>query len=327
MYYPVGVKKLSDNQATRLIKGQGVRINSGNDHTLYLSEQQVKKLQKAHLKGKGMSLVFDPYQASQHRQTLKGGAIGKALRNVGKAIKKDVGQAARITGRQLGQTFNKELGQDVLRGLEIAGLHAIEQGIPVATTLGSMALGDPTGLSGAAFGNIGAQYASDAYRKKVMGEGLFKTLSKAGIKKKDVMSGLKQAGKVAAKVGSQVAGQAITAYTGNPMLGQQFTQMTDRVSQNAIDGNLKKGLKQAGAMTRDMAERFAIETVDDNIDKYLSGNEKKLAQNILARQYPNASDLIYDMTDMYTGTKGGQGMKLKRKPGRPRKRGGALYPA
>jgi len=190
-----------------------------------------------------------------------------------------------------------------------------------------MALGDPTGMSGAAFGNVGAQYASDAYRKKVMGEGLFKTLSKAGIKKKDVMSGLKQAGKVAAKVGSQVAGQAITAYTGNPMLGQQFTQMTDRVSQNAIDGNLKKGLKQAGAMTRDMAERFAIETVDDNIDKYLSGNEKKLAQNLLARQYPNASDLIYDMSEMYTGTKGGQGMKLKRKPGRPRKRGGALYPA
>lgn len=324
MYHPVGIRKLSDNQVNRLISGQGVRVNRGQDQTVYLSEQQAKKLHKAHLKGKGMSLVFDPYQASQHRQTLKGGAIGKALKNLGRAVKKDVGQVVRVSGRQLGKTFNRELGQDILGGLEIAGLHAIEQGLPIATALGSMALGDPTGMSGAAVGNIGAQYASDAYRKKVMGEGLFKTLSKAGIRKKDVMSGLKQAGKVAAKVGSQAAGQAISSYTGNPMLGAQFTQMTDKISQKAIDGNLKKGLKQAGAMTKDMAERFAIETVDDVVDNYLSGNQKKLAQNLLARQYPSSSDLIYDMTEMYTGTKGGQGLKRR---GRPRKHGGALYPA
>jgi hypothetical protein len=109
------------------------------------------------------------------------------------------------------------------------------------------------------------------------------------------------------------------------MLGQQFAQMTDKISENAIKGNLKKGLKQAGNMTREMAENFAIETVDDTIDTYLSGTQKKMAENLLARKYPNSSDFIYDVQEMYTGTKGGRGMK---KRGRPRKRtGGALYPA
>lgn len=332
MYYPAKVKKLSDNQVNRLIAGHGVRVSKGQGDTIYLSEPQLKKLNKAHLKGKGLTVNFDPYQATQHRTLKQGGALGKAFKNLGKAVRKDagqfgreVGQISKSTGKQLGKTFNKELGQELLNGLEIAGLHAIEQGLPIATTLGSMALGDPTGLSGAAFGNIGAQYASDAYKRDVMGKGFFKTLHKVGIKKKDFMGGLKKTASMAAKLGSQAAGEAITSYTGNPMLGQQFSQMSDKVAENAIKGNLKKGLKQAGNMSLEMAERFGVEAIDDTIDNYLSGNEKKLAQNLLARKYPNSSDLIYDMSDMYTGTKGGMGMK---KRGRPKKRtGGALYPA
>lgn len=318
MYYPHKVAKLSDNQLNRLISGQGVRVKSGSEDVVYLSEPQIKKLVKAHQKDKGLTINFDPYQAQQHRTLKQGGGLGKQISKMAKSTKKE-----------LGKTFTKELGQDVLRGLEktgkVAGRHVIEQGLPVGFALGSMALGDPTGMSGAAFGNIASQYASQEYEKGISGKGLFKSLHKAGIK--GVKKPLISAAKTAAKVGAQAAGQAVSMYTGNPALGQKFAQMADIVAENAIDGHLKKGLKQAGSMGLKEAKRFAVEAIDDVIDSRLSGNQKRLAQNLLAGRYPSASDLVYDVSEMYTGTKGGAGIKLKKGRGRPRKHGGALYPA
>jgi hypothetical protein len=298
MYYPVKVGKLSDNQIKNLISGRGVRVKQGAENILHLSEQQIKKLERAAKKGGGMTLQFDPYQAAQHRQ-MRGGAIGA-----------------------------KKVGRKIVSGLKVAGRHAIEQGIPAAFTLASMA-GDPTGMSGNALGNIAAEYASDAYQKDVMnkGKGLFKKLHKAGInvKRGQVIKGLKETASGVAAVASQMAGQAVATYTGNPELGQKFSEISNSAAQTAINsGNLKKGLQDAKRMTKNEAVRFAVEAVDDQIDKRLSGNEKRLAENLLANKYGSARDLVYDMSEMYTGT----GMKLKRKFGRPRKtQGGALYPA
>ncbi len=47
MYYPVKVGKLSENQQRNLIKGRGVRVKKGVDNVLHLSEQQIKKLERA----------------------------------------------------------------------------------------------------------------------------------------------------------------------------------------------------------------------------------------------------------------------------------------
>lgn len=299
MYYPTKVGKLSDAQMRNLMNGRGVRVRSGAEHILNLTKEQIKKLERAAKKGAGVTLVLDPYQCEH----MKGGAIG-----------------------------GKKLGRKIVSGLKVAGKHAIEQGLPIALGLASMAAGDPTGMSGAAAGNIAAEYASDAYEKKVMkGNGLFKKLHKAGInvKRGAVIKELKGAASAAADIGSKMAGTAIATYTGNPILGQQFAEMSNSVAQNAISsGNFKKSLGDAGKMTTQQAKqqalRFAVEAVDDQIDKKLSGNEKRLAQNLLANKYGSARDLVYDMSEMYTGT----GMKLKRKPGRPRKStGGALYPA
>ena len=297
MYYPTKVGKLSDNQMKNLISGRGVRVKQGTENILNLSREQIKKLERAAKKGAGVTLVLDPYQASQHMQ---GGAIG-----------------------------SKKIGRKIVSGLKVAGRHAIEQGIPIAFTLGSMAAGDPTGLSGAAAGNVVAEYASDAYQKDVekKGKGLFKKLHKAGInvKRGQVIKELKGAASVAATIGSQMAGQAVTTYTGNPELGQKFSEISNSAAQTAINsGNLKKGLKDAQRMTKNEAVRFAVEAVDDQIDKRLSGNQKRLAENLLANKYGSARDLVFDMSEMYTGT----GMKIKKKVGRPRKtHGGALYPA
>lgn len=358
MYYPVNVKPMSQNQGQKLLHGGSIRVQHGQGETLHLTEQQIKKLLKSFNKGKASTIQFDPYQAQMHGGKLK---IGKAFKNLGSAIKQDTKSIVKTVGSKTSD-ISRDLAREARRALRTGaetvydkaldptrralagrkaintykkiGLHAIEQGIPIVTTLGSMAMGDVSGLSGAAAGSLAAEYAGDAYRKKVMGQGLFKSLHKMGIKgvKKPLMKGLRDTARISAQVGSQAVGSAIGAYTGNPMIGQKFAEMSNSVAQNAINGNFKKGLKEAGKMTlRDakrQAKRFAVEAVDDMIDKNLSGNQKRMAENILAGKFPDASDLVRDVSNMYTGTDfSGGALSLRRKRGRPRKQGGALYPA
>jgi hypothetical protein len=295
MYYPVKIGKISDAQMKNLIKGRGVRIKKGVDAVLHLSEQQIKKLERASKKGAASVVNFDPYQASQYKTTM-GSGLNK---NIVKGLKK--------TGKYVGK-------------------YAISEGIPIAFSLGSMALGDPSGMSGNALGNIVADQAGKAYERDVMskGAGVFKTIRKTtGIKRGAIIKGLKESGSIAASIGSQLAGDAVSMYTGNPALGQKFTEISNSAAQSAIQGNLRKGLQDAGRSTKQEAIRFAVESVDDQIDKRLTGRAKVMAENMLANKYGSARDLVYDMSEMYTGT----GMKLKKRVGRPSKKGGALYPA
>jgi len=311
MYKPVKIGKISDHQYSRLIKGNGVRVNHGQDNVLYLNDRQIKHLNKAFTKGKGATIYFDPYQSDYHSQ-MKGSGIKSDFRSVGKAFKK---------------TFNKNLGRDIADVGKIVGKHVIEQGLPVIGTVASMALGDPTGMSGNALGNIAGQYASDAYSKKT-GAGLFKILhNKAGIKnpKRKLINGLKDTARATANIASQVVGQAVGAYTGNPELAQKFSEIANQSAQTAINSNLKKGLQHAKNLSKGEAQRFAIEAVDDIVDRNLSGNEKRMAETFLAGKYPHASDLVYDMAQMYSGNDY-RGSGIKKRRGRPRK-GGALYPA
>ncbi len=321
MYYPTKIKKLSDNQVNRLISGSGVRINQGQGDVIYLTEQQIKKLNRGVKSGKGITVNFDPYQQQQHRQLKNGGSLGSMLKNVGRTTKKT-----------LGKTFDKDFKQDTIQGLKVVGRHAIEQGIPSLLSVGSMALGDPTGMSGAMLGNVVSEYGSKAYQKKVEGKGLFRALHKAGIKnpKKKLVSGLKNVGRVATMVGSQVVGEALGEYTGDKEFGDKFTRLSNNFGQSAINGNLRDNLRESGKMVKEKALNFAVEAVDDYIDQNLTGNLKRVAQDSLAGKYPQASDFIYDVSDIYTGTnKTGGKIGLKKKVGRPRKnkKGGALYPA
>lgn len=95
--------------------------------------------------------------------------IGKAFKKLGsdidKGFKKEI---ARPFVRDVVKPAEKALtSKDAMSVYKAIGKHAIEQGIPIATALGSMALGDPTGMSGAMVGNIAQQYASKAYSDKV----------------------------------------------------------------------------------------------------------------------------------------------------------------
>lgn len=97
--------------------------------------------------------------------------IGKTFRDLGKKIdkgfKKDISRPfMRDVGKPLEKELTSKKAMDVYKAI---GKHAIEQGIPVATALASMAMGDPTGMSGAVVGNVAQQYASKEYDKAVGG--------------------------------------------------------------------------------------------------------------------------------------------------------------
>ena len=351
MYFPIKVKKLSDNQISNLVKGRGVRVQFGKDDTIMMSKEQIKKLDRAMKKGKGITLTLDPFQ-QMHHQRLKGSGskVGKAFKNLGKAIKSDVGSIGKAIEKGtkktfspveqgFNKTFNPALGRDIVSGLEMVGRPTgkflIEQGLPILANAGAeglmTAIGQPelAPIAGA-LAERGASYGAKELSKKAglgikkrgrpskEGQGLFKSLHKMGIKgvKKPLVKGLKTFGKDIAKTASQVAGQAISEYTGNPMLGQKVASMADNIAETTIDKGFKQGLRASKAQVKNMA----VEAVDDWIDENLDEKQRQIAQNAMAGKYKSASDLIYDVSDVYTGA----GMRTK---GRRTRKGGALMPA
>jgi hypothetical protein len=83
--------------------------------------------------------------------------VGKAFKNLGKDLRREV----------VNPSVNALSSKQAMDVYKQIGKHAIEQGIPIATALASMAMGDPTGMSGAMVGNVAQEYASKAYEKKV----------------------------------------------------------------------------------------------------------------------------------------------------------------
>ena len=91
MYTPVKIEALSKQQISRLLNGHSVRVKHGTKHTIHVSKEQHKKLVKAHQKGSGLNLTFDPYQMEEH-QHLRGEGIlsqaKKAYKHAGHFVKK-----------------------------------------------------------------------------------------------------------------------------------------------------------------------------------------------------------------------------------------------
>lgn len=72
MYEKIGIEKLSPIQIKNLIQGKAVRIKLGDAHYIHLSQEQLKKLNKAFKHGKAVQIMFDPYQQEQHGSGLFG---------------------------------------------------------------------------------------------------------------------------------------------------------------------------------------------------------------------------------------------------------------
>ncbi len=362
---------LTRPQMTKMMKGQGINIphsqmgSDKGDVVIMLHPQNARKLLTAYKKGKGMRLTMSPAEM-QHSMT-HGRGIGKAFKKLGRDIKRGAEKLGKDIKKEVIDPAGKALtSKDAMSVYKTIGKHAIEQGIPALTTLGSMALGDPTGMSGAMIGNIGQQYASDAYSKqvgsglyggatldpamarkkymevirsmrgmseaekaKIKGSGFFKTLKKwTGIGKTQFLGEAKKMGKEALKVGSMAVGEAVGAYTGNPVAGAMLGASLEKAGSKMVDSiqpskgklGIKFDPKSGLRSLKDDAKMYAVEAMDREIDR-LPPEMRGVAQDALAGKYPDAQSLIYDVAQSEMDRrKAKYGMGMEKRPrGRPRK--------
>ena len=72
MYHKIGIQRLSPTQISKLLNGHAVRVKHGQGHEIHASAEQHKKIMAAHRKGKAHTMMFDPYQISQHQHLRHG---------------------------------------------------------------------------------------------------------------------------------------------------------------------------------------------------------------------------------------------------------------
>jgi hypothetical protein len=349
---------LTDKQINSLTRGGSINIphhqmGSGAGNTVVLLHpQNARKILSAYKKGKGMRLNLGPDELKG--TMIQGRGFKSEMRTLNKGFKENgrtINKGFKDIGKDISRGFNKKVVDSGL-GKRIAS-ELIDVGANVVLPAGLSAVGGIYGgPAGALAGDMAGQVIGDQLDKYAerkgygamnmkekmarlrsmrktakAGEGLYKTLHKAGIK--NPKQKLKAVGKATAKVASQMAGDAITAYTGNPMLGESVARIADETAERMIDKGVKNGLKHGAKMSAREAKRMAIEAVDDYADEHLPPEQKKIVENALAGKYKNAKDLIYDVADVNPMGKTIKqvaqtydtfsGIGLKRGRGRPRK--------
>lgn len=267
------IRKLKEGGAITIKPSQ---MGADSPHSVMLRPQTARRMATAMRKQKGLRISLKPDE--DLLQETQGGKI--SLKSIGRTL----GKTAKDTGSVLKKTFASD---DAMKTYRQLGHYGLDVGVPILAGVAGEMLGGPAGAAaGAAMGEI----AADQIGKRTgfsKGKGFYKGLKKlTGINKTDV----KKTAKSMAKVGAQVAGEAIAAYTGNPMAGAAFEKVASKTAEAAIDGGVKKGVKASKKVIKDVA----AEAVDDYIDKNLTGAEKKVAQKALAGKYPSAKELVYD---------------------------------
>ena len=340
---PAQMRKLKSGGAITMKPSNFVE---GSPHRIMVMPQTGRRIATAMRKNKGVRIALKPEEdlvamTEGGRISLKsiGRAFSKAFdpkkNNVAKTFNK-VGSELDNVGKVIKRGFNKEIvdsgvGKEIAKGLIRAGTDVI---LPTALGAASTLLGDPTGMSGQIVGNIagdklrglaerggygargkkgGSTYAQRLARRT---RNTFKEIGKVA---KKVASNpvVKEIGKVALREGAKAAGDALSAYTGNPAAGVAFERLAVSGGDKLIEtGSAKKAIGASGKQ----AKRMAVEAVDDYIDANLTGVEKDIAERALAGKYSSAKDLVYDygnskMEEMATSAFGGYGIPRRTRGG------------
>lgn len=98
MYHPISIDGLSNAQINKLLAGHPVRVKHGKQHQIKVSAEQHKKHVKAAQKGKGVTIMLDPYQQQMH-QHLKGHGIMSSLKKVAGHARTAFGHAKHAVGQ------------------------------------------------------------------------------------------------------------------------------------------------------------------------------------------------------------------------------------
>jgi len=86
MYNKIGIQKLSQPQISKLLNGHRVRVKYGNGLEIHASDEQCKKISRAHKKGCGTTIQFDPYQIQNHKVMKGDGFFGDIAKGALKTL-------------------------------------------------------------------------------------------------------------------------------------------------------------------------------------------------------------------------------------------------
>jgi hypothetical protein len=118
MYHNISIEPLSKSQISKLLNGHRVIVKLGQGIEIHASEEQYKKIIKAHKKGSGVTIQFDPYQMENHQFLIGKGGEG-FLSNVmkSKLTKGIVKAVAPQVGNIVGQQVKNLTGSDAAGNL------------------------------------------------------------------------------------------------------------------------------------------------------------------------------------------------------------------
>ena len=322
---------------------------------ILLSQPNAKRLLSSFKRNKGLRIQMSPDEIEATMMKGSGINIGKAFKKLGSDIKKTATSAGRAINKEVlkpvAKGFKKEIvdsgvGKEIARNLIDVGTSVV---LPTALGGLSMLAGDPTGMSGQMVGQVAGQQLdklaekhgygitsqadakkkymalirsmrgmSEAEKMKIKGSGFFKTLKKwTGVGKTQFLNTAKKMGKEAVKTGAMAVGEAVGAYTGNPVAGAMLgaslekagTRMVDSVQPSKGKLGIKFDPKSGLRSLKSDAKMYAIEAVDRQIDK-LPPELRGVAEDALAGKYPDASSLVREVVQsqmpMY-----GVGMPMK----------------
>lgn len=321
---------------------------------ILLKAPNAKKLLTGFKRNKGVRIMLEPDEIEATMMKGSGINIGKAFKKLGRDIKKTATSAGRAIDKEVlkpvAKGFKKEIidsgvGKEIARNLIDVGTSVV---LPTALGGLSMLAGDPTGMSGQMVGQVAGQQLdrlaekhgygitsqadakkkymalirsmrgmSEAEKNKIKGSGFFKTLKKwTGVGKTQFLKGAKQMGKEAVKVGSMAIGEAVGAYTGNPVAGAMLGASLEKAGSRAVDSiqpskgklGIKFDPKSGINSLKQDAKMYAIEAVDRQIDK-LPPELRSVAEDALAGKYPDASSLVRDAVQTQMTTTAGFGMR------------------
>lgn len=262
MLHPQNARKM----LTAYKKGKGMRL-----------KMSAPELEHTVTKGRGFDIgkAFDPKRNGVAKAFDKAGKdIKGAISTVDSGIKRGISEADK--GIKIGVNETKKAVDEY--GRPVAGI-AIRQGVPMVTGMVGSTLGGP--LGGIA-GSVAGEYAGDALAKKVgvglyagkgmhpddakkqymamirsmrgmsaeekakvKGSGLFQFLHSIGIKKKDAIGKMKEAGKKAVRYGATAVGTALGTAVGNPIAGAMLGEALGRAGEMGIDSvePTRKGIR------------------------------------------------------------------------------------
>jgi len=305
---------VSKGQLAKLKKGGAINVKAKNivssadaAHRVVLGKGKSKKMMTALNKNKGFRLAVMPNEdlvamTEGGKISLKGTVFDRRFKTP-KEIKEDFGitaaeKAAKKGAKVIKKGFDEKIvesgvGKDIASQLIRTSTGTL---LPGVAGFASQIMGDPTGISGNVVGSIAGDQLQRLAEKKGYGakgrkaKNTMKAIGKV-VQKIQKNPAVKDLEKQLLREGVKVAGEALSAYTGNPAAGMALERVVISGGDKLIDsGSAKKALKSSG----ETSSRIALEMVDDYVDNNLSGVERDVVQNALAGKYPSARDLIYD---------------------------------